>query len=568
MAAASLADSKGAEQKASELGADSTRIAWAFLSQYYSFLNKDPSRLHCFYTKRSTLIHSTEGDDVAPCYGQQEIHAKIMGLAFEDCKVYISNVDSQSSAEGGIIVQVLGEQSNRGGAWRKFSQTFFLAEQPNGYFVLNDICRYLKEEGIDEEAPAADSNEEPITVDSTLFDESSFPTPATSVLQNGVVAEASVEHEPIPEAFGEIEGDQQAAPLTNGVHHAEEPELAASSAPSEEVVAPVEPASEPQPEVQPEAPVEEVTPTVEAVPEPQPEEKKKEVASIAAEPTPAPTSAPAPAPVQAPAPAEAPASASDSAEKSKSPKVASTPAPAPVEERAPAPAAPAAPKSWASLAASNKVKWGNQAVENKGVSSAAPPPPSVVTPAERPAPPAAAAGRPLIDAVLTINSPSCFVKGVLDPVTDKALRDILTSRFGPIREFDIIRSKACAFIEFERVDSARRAIQASMRPSEGGEGGIVVVPGSMIHVVERKNPGDRPASRPRGGGAAGDDRSGGGRGAYRGSGDRASGSGAGGAQRSNAGGEEGASRGSGAGRGGSKANRGARGAGATKTANK
>lgn len=29
-----------------------------------------------------------------------------MSLAFEDCKVYISNVDSQSSAEGGIIVQV------------------------------------------------------------------------------------------------------------------------------------------------------------------------------------------------------------------------------------------------------------------------------------------------------------------------------------------------------------------------------------------------------------------------------------------------------------------------------
>ena len=38
-----------------------------------------------------------------------------MSLGFEDCKVYISNVDSQSSAEGGIIVQVIGEMSNRGG---------------------------------------------------------------------------------------------------------------------------------------------------------------------------------------------------------------------------------------------------------------------------------------------------------------------------------------------------------------------------------------------------------------------------------------------------------------------
>lgn len=29
---------------------------------------------------------------------------------------------------------------------RKFAQTFLLAEQPNGYFVLNDVFRYLKED--------------------------------------------------------------------------------------------------------------------------------------------------------------------------------------------------------------------------------------------------------------------------------------------------------------------------------------------------------------------------------------------------------------------------------------
>lgn len=73
------------------------------------------------------------------------------------------------------------------------------------------------------------------------------------------------------------------------------------------------------------------------------------------------------------------------------------------------------------------------------------------------------------------------------------------------------KQKACAFIEFERTDSARRAIQASMRPSDGGEGGIHIPVSSpagattVIHIVEKKNPGERPASRPhtRGGGAAG-----------------------------------------------------------------
>lgn len=326
---------------------------------------------------------------------------------------------------------MLGEQSNCGGDWRKFSQTFFLAEQPNGYFVLNDICRYLKEEGIEDETPAADSTEDPTPVDSTLFDESSFPPPTASTVENGVTAEPVVEHEPIPEAFGEIEGDQQATPLTNGVHHVEETESIIASPPAEEAVAPVEPIAEPVPEPQPETPIETVTSATEVVAEPQPEEKKEpEAVPAVAEPASAPTPAPAPAPAPA------------VAEKPKSPEVAPAPTPAP----APAPTpAPPAPKSWASLAAANKTKWGNQAVENKGVSSAAPPPPAA-TPAERPTPASAAASRPLIDAVLAINSPSCFVKGVLEPVTDKALRDILTTRFGPIREFDIIRSVSCTLL--------------------------------------------------------------------------------------------------------------------------
>src|SRR5882762_9631656 len=79
----------------------------------------------------------------------QEIHNKITSIGFEDCKVFIHSVDAQSSANGGIIIQVIGEMSNHGDPWRKFVQTFFLAEQPNGYFVLNDIFRFLKEETVE-----------------------------------------------------------------------------------------------------------------------------------------------------------------------------------------------------------------------------------------------------------------------------------------------------------------------------------------------------------------------------------------------------------------------------------
>ncbi|EMR08494.1 hypothetical protein PNEG_03320 [Pneumocystis murina B123] len=121
-------------------------IGWFFVQEYYTFLNKEPRRLHCFYTKKSTFVHGNEGEIVKPCSGQQEIHKKILELGFSDCKVLVSNVDSQASASGGIVIQVLGEMSNCDGPSRKFAQTFFLAEQPNGYFVLNDIFRYLKED--------------------------------------------------------------------------------------------------------------------------------------------------------------------------------------------------------------------------------------------------------------------------------------------------------------------------------------------------------------------------------------------------------------------------------------
>jgi hypothetical protein len=59
--------------------------------------------------------------------------------------VTLSVVDCQASQSGGIIVVVVGYLSNNGENPRKFVQTFFLAEQSKGYFVLNDIFRYIEE---------------------------------------------------------------------------------------------------------------------------------------------------------------------------------------------------------------------------------------------------------------------------------------------------------------------------------------------------------------------------------------------------------------------------------------
>jgi hypothetical protein len=59
--------------------------------------------------------------------------------------VRITNVDSQGSNDN-IVIQVIGEISNKQAAHRKFVQTFVLATQTNGYFVLNDIFRHILDE--------------------------------------------------------------------------------------------------------------------------------------------------------------------------------------------------------------------------------------------------------------------------------------------------------------------------------------------------------------------------------------------------------------------------------------
>lgn len=71
----------------------------------------------------------------------QAINDKIMSM--EVTKAEIETVDAQESLSGGVIVLVTGHLTGRqDGVRREFTQTFFLAPQDKGYFVLNDLFRY------------------------------------------------------------------------------------------------------------------------------------------------------------------------------------------------------------------------------------------------------------------------------------------------------------------------------------------------------------------------------------------------------------------------------------------
>jgi hypothetical protein len=82
----------------------------------------------------------------------QNINDKIASLGFKKSKVHLSVVDAQPTLGGGVLLMVKGTITNETGSNapspRKFVQTFLLAQQPSGYYVRNDILRYLAEEDI------------------------------------------------------------------------------------------------------------------------------------------------------------------------------------------------------------------------------------------------------------------------------------------------------------------------------------------------------------------------------------------------------------------------------------
>ncbi|KIK56641.1 hypothetical protein GYMLUDRAFT_247673 [Collybiopsis luxurians FD-317 M1] len=103
-----------------------------------------------------------------------------------------------------------------------------------------------------------------------------------------------------------------------------------------------------------------------------------------------------------------------------------------------------------------------------------------------------------------VTTAQCFIKRVNESITTQALTEAL-SRFGSLKRVDIVRSKACAFVEFSTVDAARSAIVSSLPSGVGDKGGGVEVDvrGSetfKVFVETRRKRGDRPTSRGRGGG--------------------------------------------------------------------
>ncbi|KAG6068279.1 hypothetical protein E4U32_001355 [Claviceps aff. humidiphila group G2b] len=451
-------------------------VGWFFVEQYYTTLSRQPEKLHLFYNKVSQFVYGQEAEVTNVAVGRQQIQERIKALEFLDCKVRVSNVDTQASFDN-IVIQVIGETSNKGDESKKFVQTFVLAQQPSGYFVLNDILRYISE---DEE----DNSTAP--VDTPVESQEPAPTVAEPECaeENGT-EESKLDAEAVDEKLNEAAVSQN-EPL-NGNLVAEHPKIAEAK-------------PEPAAEVPSQVTAEETAASPEKTETASPPPAYVAVAPAPAAPAPIPSSAPSPTPattstpaaVSAPAAPAAPAAppkpmtwagraaaASGPRPVVPLPKAANTPAPT-VATGAGAPAAPSTAPPAASAAA------------NPTTSPAS----ARSVPAARPAAPAAhlpetaakestgwkTAG---VDSKRQTRSQSisthaagkegtlAYVKFVNEKVRDADLRNAL-SACGELAYFDINRQKNCAFVEFKTVEGYQAAVAANPHPVNGAE--VVVEP--------------------------------------------------------------------------------------------
>ncbi|GAW23962.1 hypothetical protein ANO14919_135410 [Xylariales sp. No.14919] len=440
------------DQANSNLGKD--EVAWFFVEQYYTTLSKTPEKLHLFYGKRSQFVYGQEGQSANVSVGRQNIQDRIKDLDFQNCKVRVSNVDSQASFEN-IVIQVIGETSNKAGDPKKFVQTFVLAQQPSGYFVLNDILRFIDEEGEDEPTEQAEQEaigaevEAPVPASVPGETKESEPAEAQSVKDQPISFDADFvdkkleEVSATPQESASVNGDAVPEPVTEDSAETSEvpskpvdetvldPDAAAQELAEETVQEPEKPKDPTTTPVAPrQPPAQAAAPTVSRPPKPM--TWASHIAAAAGPPKVSPamplTKA---APVPAPTRSSATTAASTATPQTTAPGAQAAEAAAPAKE---------AGAEWQTAGGDSKRQNRPQSISG---------------------PPAEKEG--------TLG----YVKYVTDKVGREELEGAL-AQYGELAYFDINRQKNCAFVEFKTAAGYQAAVAANPHVVNGEN--IVVEP--------------------------------------------------------------------------------------------
>ncbi|KAK6239014.1 hypothetical protein QUC31_004483 [Theobroma cacao] len=147
-----------------------------FVGQYYQVLQQQPDLVHQFYSDASTMIR-VDGDSSESASATLQIHSMVMSLNFT--AIEIKTINSLDSWNGGVLVMVSGSVKIKDfNGRRKFVQTFLLAPQEKGYFVLNDIFQFI-DDGMIYQHPASTLQENKLDAQLNVSSPVSEP-PATA----------------------------------------------------------------------------------------------------------------------------------------------------------------------------------------------------------------------------------------------------------------------------------------------------------------------------------------------------------------------------------------------------
>ncbi|KAH1031465.1 hypothetical protein J1N35_043639 [Gossypium stocksii] len=183
---------------------DPQGIGNAFVKQYYTVLHNDPSHAYKFYLDLSVLSRPGTDGAMKSVTTLKEINELILSLDYQSYKAEISFADAQFSLANGVIVLVTGSLIGKDDVRRKFTQSFFLAPQEGGYYVLNDVFRYV-------------DDKEPVDVAYNDIDESSQADLSQDTEVTPVPKNAVANHTTVP-----LDNDDNvkevSRPLDNGKH--------------------------------------------------------------------------------------------------------------------------------------------------------------------------------------------------------------------------------------------------------------------------------------------------------------------------------------------------------------
>ncbi|ESR41910.1 hypothetical protein CICLE_v10013743mg [Citrus x clementina] len=124
---------------------DPQLVGNSFVEQYFKALHQYPEHLHRFYQDSSFVSRPGPDGVMTSVTTMKEINDQILSLDYQNYQTEILTVDAQASYCKGVLVLVTGYMSGKTGK-RRFSQSFFLAPQENGFFVLNDIFRFVDDD--------------------------------------------------------------------------------------------------------------------------------------------------------------------------------------------------------------------------------------------------------------------------------------------------------------------------------------------------------------------------------------------------------------------------------------